>query len=403
MTIMLAIVLKVFSGVTRRSLYMTAQEIVGEQTITHEVCQASIEAARAIWGQLETEFQNPESVLYDVVALRAAGMPAEQGFGLTAMLLTDPARSRVVVERYRIQAGELPSDATVGDPEAMLSIWAAESRSIPKLKIPEGREPAVMELADKAQMRGGGPVIFSREQAADMVINPKTKFIQVGAANKANCERVKTVLALHEAHRDYSGSVIATVDPQRRLKDSERANVEGFAPEATNELELLIDSALAEGFVASDANRYGVRILPDGSMYTKLHYPADDKHPNGVSLLVLAPKSYVDATGKPQTGVYNAYRFLSEQGGKDLLGADFDFRLSDLVHVTSSHYGPMSIANNLLAVDDLCTTIGSLQVIGDNQAARTPQAHLVEIGLVTDKLGEALSRPALQAVLLAAA
>jgi hypothetical protein len=186
--------------------------------------------------------------------------------------------------------------------------------------------------------------------------------------------------------------IVATVDPFRILKDPERQKVSDFAPEATNELELFVDSAISNGFASSDQNRYGVRFLPDHSSYLEMF------HENGTKLVVLAPPQQTRADGSKQSGVYNGYNSLIKN--PQIVSEDFSLSGSGVIQITSSHYGPMAVMNNLRAVDDLRVTLNSYRVIGDNQTSRTAQAHLIEIGLTANALLEAVGNPRIAEALL---
>jgi hypothetical protein len=257
--------------------------------------------------------------------------------------------------------------------------------------VPEGGDDQVMAIADAMEMRGGGPVIFAREEVGEMEKRPHTLLHVVGAANNANRQRVQSALAYAEAH-GLEQPIVATVDSLRVLRDKEREVVREFAPEATNELELFVDSAIHQGFEPAAAdNRYGVRILPDGSSYLKM------RHPNGAQLVVMAPAKHMKADGKKQSGVYNAYHAFTQH--PEVVGEDFRLAGSNVIHVTSSHYGAMAAMNNLNAAHELRTSVGSFRVIGDNQPARTPQAHLIEIGMTTNALDGAMGDPRLAAAL----
>ncbi|HUD10135.1 MAG TPA: hypothetical protein VMR28_00500 [Candidatus Saccharimonadales bacterium] len=365
-----------------------AEQLVGEP----EVCQASLEAASQISGPILSELSNHESILYIVSADRLAGLPVEDRLGIAALLHPDPAKSGVIVERWRLQEGRLPHDASDdGAPERMVALWAANVAAIPRLKVPEGAESEVMNLGDKLQMRGGGPVVFAREEINKMQRLPKTLVKIDGAANNAPFERIKSALAYAEIH-GLEQPIVATVNPFRFLKDAEREKIASFAPEAKNELELFVDSGISNGFISSGHDRYGVRFLPDTTSYLEM------QHQNGTRLVVLAPPQALREDGSKQTGVYNGYRSL--MNNPQVLGEGFNLADSDVIQVTSSHYGTMAAMNNLMSVSDLDISLGSYRVIGDNQPTRTAQAHLIEIGLTTNALLEAMNNPRLATALL---
>lgn len=358
-----------------------------------ETCRVSLDAAIQIGRPLLTELSNPQSVLYQVSAERLAGLPTEDLLGISTLLLTDPSKSGVVVERWRLQGGRLPEDAVDDNsPEKTVLLWASEAAKIPPLKLPVGMEADLMTLADKLQMRGSGPIIYSREHierydrssVEQMQKLPRTLLKIDGAANLANVERIKSALSYVEVH-SIEQPIVATVDPFRILKDQERDKVSDFAPDATNELELFVDSAILNGFRSSEQNRYGVRFLPDRSSYLEMF------NENGTKLVVLAPPQQIRADGSKQSGVYNGYNSLINN--PKVVSEDFSLAGSDLIQVTSSHYGPMAVMNNFRAVNDLRVTLDSYRVIGDNQVSRTAQAHLIEIGLTANALLEAVANP----------
>jgi len=181
----------------------------------------------------------------------------------------------------------------------------------------------------------------------------------------------------------------------RILQDGERQAVQAFAPDAKNEQQLFVASAKAEGWEAHPDNIDGSTFLPDGSSYIKMIHQQTARE-----MFVFAPVRQTDEHGKPQSGVFNAYKSLLVHGQAEL-GSGIEGE--DIVHITSTHYGPMAVMNNLLAVHELRTRVGSFQVVGDNQpATRGPQAHLIEIGKTLDRIDVALQRPALRVGLAAA-
>lgn len=254
-----------------------------------------------------------------------------------------------------------------------------------------------MALADAMQMRGGGPVIFERAEAGRVPCTKRTLLKIDGGARNALNERIETALSYVEAS-GYVLPIVATVDPSRILDDKERAAVASFAPSALNEQELFIDSALSKGFTL-DAQRYGARHLPDGSSYVTMRHAQ-----SGAGLVVLSPHKYPDETtpGKYRNGVYNGYQALIKHGA-DLPGmSDFVFEGSDMVVVTGTHYGAMSVVNNLYEAHDLRVSVGSYHVIGDNQpeSSRKPQAHLIEQGYVIEAIDRKSPQyPAIRAAL----
>lgn len=354
------------------------------------VSEASLIAARAVFDPLMAELSNPTSVLYEVAADRASRMPEDAKLGISPSLLVDPTRSGIVVPRYQLQGGELPANVRVTTPEQAVVLWTVQSKdSVPKLRVPEGKGQAVMEVADKMQMRGGGLVIFAREEAAQVPVSPRTLIKIDGAARNANRERITTALALSGEIEDYTRPILATVDPTRILRDDERQVVQSFAPNALNEQELFIDSARDKGFEL-DKDGYGARYLPDGSTYVTMTHGQ-----SGRRMVVLAPRKYDN-----QNGVYNGYQALVKHGSELPGMQGFEFNGTDLVAVTSSHYGPMSVMNSLRAAHTLRVDLGSYRVIGDNQPTRKEQAHLIEIGLTLDAAAKAMQDPAIKAALL---
>src|SRR4051794_17973827 len=96
-----------------------------------EICAVSLETARNIARPIFDALQDGSSVLYAVASKRMAGMPLESGLDIAPLLLNDPARSGVVVERYRQQHGALPDDASDSNPARMTVLWEAQVAQIP--------------------------------------------------------------------------------------------------------------------------------------------------------------------------------------------------------------------------------------------------------------------------------
>ena len=370
-------------------------QLTHETQVAPEICEVSLEAARQVLDPILASLKDADGVLYKVANARAAQMPAESRLGIAPSLLADPRRTGIVVPRYQTQEGSLPTDASAeATADQAVVLWAAEAEGIPKLRVPEGCGDAVMALADKMQLRGGGPTIFAREEVSRMQLGPRALVRIDGGANKANLERVQTALDLAEA-AGYARPILATVDPMRQLKEAERQTVAGFAPEARNEYELFIASAQDKGFVLDqEAHAFGIRYLPDGSSYVAMKHAE-----KGIPLIVLAPAKIPDATGKHRSGVFNSYHTLVKHGA-DILGEGFDLNGIDMVAVTSTHYGAMSALNNLRVGHELRLKLGSYRVVGDNQPTRTAQAHLIEIGLTLDAATRAGENAALKAALL---
>lgn len=364
--------------------------MTGEQTQSYPaVCTVAVDAARTLYRPLQQELSQPNSILYEAVANRWSGLAEEARFGIGRLLLTDPLKSGVVFERYRIQSGSTPSEGVdESSIERTVALWANNNAAIPKLTVPIGADERVMTVADSLQMRGGGPVVFSREQAFEVPLAPSTVLHIVGAANNAPRERVQTAIDYVEVHNAPDTRIIATADPSRQLQQTELEKVAPFAPNATNEAELFIDSAVSKGFMTSADNPYGTRTLKDGSSYTTL------RHSNGASMILLQPKPYVKEDGTKQTGVFNAYKALINN--PHLLGGELTIEDSELVHISATHYGAMAILNHLRAVHELSIPTESFHVIGDNQPSRNAQAHLIEIGLVTDAFDQILRNPVLK-------
>jgi len=382
--------------------------MTGEGVATQEkiplppVCEVSLAAAKGISDSLMTEMGHSTSVLYAAIADRNARMKPEARLGIGPALLVDPTRSGVV-PRHLLQSGEVPKAVPGMTLEQAVMLWTVESKDeIPKLRVPKGEGPRLMAVADALQMRGGGPTIFAREEVALVPHTEKTLVKIDGAANNANWERVATALAYAD-ERGYKRPIVATVDVTRELGVKERAAVASFAPKAQNEMELFIDSARNKhGFVLDqDATSYGgTRYLPDGSPYVTMILEREDREP--VRLIVLAPRR------DWENGVFNGYQTLIKYGSQ-LPGLDADeasdragfvFDGTDMVTVTGTHYGPMSVMNNLRATHELRARLGSYHVIGDNQKARTEDAHLYEVGFTWDAIRKAMGQPALREALL---
>ncbi len=363
----------------------TIHEQLLEQEALPPVCEVSLGAAETLLGPLQDDLRNSKSVVHAVVADRLARMSAEGQFGIAPLFLTDPSRSGVRLPRHAMQSGEMPESSQGMTPEQAVVLWAAPKEALPKLRVPEGEDARVMNLADRMQMRGGGPIVFERSEVGNVPLTPNTLVRIDGGAKNAPRERIRTAIA-YAQEKGYGRPIIATVNPSRTLKPDEREAITGFAPTATNEHELFIDSAVAEG-LSLDGDRYGVHHLPDGSTYATLTHQE-----SGIRLILLAPHRLPDANA-----VMNSYQTLATHGA-DLPGLeDFIFEGTDMVAVTGTHYGAMSVMNNLLAVHDLRTTLGAYYVIGDNQASRPAQAHLIEVGLVLDAVDRKIPKyPALR-------
>lgn len=348
-----------------------------------EVCPVSMDAATRLANQIFTTLSDPESVLYQVMAARNAAMEPDAQLGISPALLVNPSKSRIVA-RWQLQSGAVEGEVA-RNPEEALALWTVTKKDVPRLSIPAGLEPAVMDIAVKLQMRGGGPDIFAREEAAQMNIHPNSVINIVGGARNANRERIRTALEIAKLH-ELSRPLLATADPHRLLIEDEQKSVAEFAPGAKNELDLFMASAHSLGFrLEVDEHFGGMRFLPDSSAYTTLRHEA-----TGTQMLVLAPKRH-----EGKTGLYNAYTCLDSHGAL-LYGAGFVLQGVDMVQVTSTHYGTMSIMNNLQAVHELRVSLGSFQVAGDNQPARNARTHLIEIGLTMDMLDTVLQEPALK-------
>jgi len=178
----------------------------GEVVARAEVCTVSLEAAQVVAsGPLFAELGDPDSMLYKVAAKRSAALPEGNRLGIVPALLTDPTRSGVVVARYLQQEGRLPDQIAGQGADQMVTLWAVEAKKadIPPLLVPEGAEEAAMDVADRMQMRGDGPVIFSRERAGEVPVNPKSRFFITGGARGANRQRIQTAMALKDAHPDH--------------------------------------------------------------------------------------------------------------------------------------------------------------------------------------------------------
>lgn len=367
---------------------MTNPEVVSavESQQLPEGLRSSFEPVKQLHDTLLADLSDPDGVLLATYNARLAASDAETKLGIAPSLHIDPSRSGVNVERWQMQSGLMPESAN-GDAEQVLALWSGKKSGLAPLKLPEEKGEAMMALADKMEMRGGGPFVYSREEAARVTIDDETTVHVHGGANKANIERLKTVLELLKHNPDYSRPVIATASFSRVLRDAEREAVREFAPNATTEVELLLSSALHVGFLPSgDFSKQ----FSDGTVLHTLTHPELT-----VPLYVVAPPRNENENGKPRTGVYNAYRSLLENEELGGLG-------KHIVAVTSTHYGPMALVNNLKTARDLRVDTESIRVIGDNQPqTRKPQAHLIEAGLTVGALFELYSDPTMQAALLA--
>jgi hypothetical protein len=376
-----------------------------EQTAPY-ACEASIKATQQVIDPLLAELGDPRSVFYDIAAERVAHADPETRLGIVPSLLVDPLRSSVRVARHRLQDGGLPADAAPATADEAVVLWyALDKNAIPELRVPESMEERVMAVADSIQMRGGGPLIFHRGEVARLGVTDNTVVHIKGAARNACRERIQTALAVAQ-ETDLRHPLIATVDLTRLLRDDERKAVESFAPNAKNEYQLFLDSARNQGFTL-DTSPYGVDTLPDGSLYVTM------THDSGQKMIVFAPTAQRDETGKKRAGVFNDYSMfqlhqqqiseITDATGQVVFPDGFSWQGKDVVHVTSTHYGPMAALNNLEAVAELGMQVGSFKVIGDNQPGRTAQAHFIEIGNLLNKADRLMTEePSLRAQLLSA-
>jgi len=310
--------------------------------------------------------------------------------GMAPLLLADPSRSGARVPRYAMQSGEMPQASAAATPEQAMVLWRGSVEGMPKLRVPEGEAGRVMDLADRMQMWGGGPVIFERFEVNQMPeVTPNTLVKLDGGARGAPRQRIITAVQ-YAQEKGYKRPIVATVDPTRRLETDEQAVVADFALGAQDERELYIKSAIAEGFVL-DSNDYGVRYLHGGSTYATMTHPA-----SGLRMIILAPSKKQSS----KNGVFNGYQTLDGYGAELPGLEDFTLESTDMVTVTGTHYGAMSAVNNLLAGHEMRINLASYHVVGDNQDTRGPQAHLIEMGLVLDALDRKLpGYPALRAAL----
>ena len=315
-------------------------------------------------------------------------MPVEERFGIAAALSVDPRRTGVVVPRFVQQAGELPADAITSDPDEQVSLWVATAANIPKLEVPNGWDAEIMAVADRLEMRGGGPHIYSREEAEQVAVHHDSIIRINAAARGASRQRILTALELKKIHPEHHLPLFATTDLNRVLGREERSSkvVAEIASEARNELELFVDSAYSLGFVAGSRAddgsflpssdhylRYGVRFSSQGA-YQWLG------RASGEQILLFAPNKHVRPQGGAQSGLYDAYYALG-MNDEVLNGAGFQLAGRHIVDVTSSHYGLMAGLSNVRAVHELNAGLGSYVVVGDNQPdTRTAKAHLIEIG-----------------------
>lgn len=360
---------------------LPAIKLETDRQVEVQVCPVSLESARQITGPLLEQVTDPFSVVYTVANDRASRMQPGSRLGIAPILHVDPSRSGANAARYMFQNGEMPV-GSVDSPEQAVILWMTKDKGdVPPLRVPDGESDRVMGLADEMQMRGGGPLIYAREEVENIdVAYNEVRIISAGA-NRANRERIRTAMEIAR-HHDLKYPMVITTDPTRVLREGERNNVASFAPEAGNEHQLVIDSARAEGLVL-DTSLYGMICLPDGSMYQTMTHKE-----TGERLIVLAP-----AKKSNGSGMYNAYNTLAVHGATILGESDFVIDGANISHVTSTHYGAMATMNNLVATTRLRLQLGSFKVVGDNQPkTRLAQAHLIEVGLTLNAFDDLTTR-----------
>jgi hypothetical protein len=384
-----------------------------------EICQVSLNAVRSLTGPMIEALGDHTSVLYDVMNYRIARMEGSaQLDAVVSRMAIDPMGSGIILPRYQLQGGEIPEDAaaTVASADQMISLWTVDNDAkIPPLIMPPGADDKMMYLAAKSQMMGGGPVIFAREDlktreeeadpAKNIVLDDDSLIEISAAARNAVWNRIKSAMELREKNPHYKHRILLTADPTRQLSSEpnggERKVVESFAPKATNELELAIDSAKKEGFVMAPDQEYGFRYLPDGTGYMLMYHPEKD-----IEMAVVTPakqsheKRIRNADGSEgvvtvlETGLFNSHAALLKHG--DVLTGRKDFKLSNsrLVYVTSTHYGLMGALNNLEFVHRERTSLKGFVVLGDNQPkTRKAQAHNIEFATAIVKLDDMAEDP----------
>lgn len=384
---------------TDRDTPIRAQPNEGHHDIAIEaermIDQASLRVAQGTIHALLSVLSDPDTpALREIMMKRQMSIPNIDLLESAGRLLSvDPHKSGIRVPRYQIQDGSLPTEsieADINDADKVLTLWSTTAEHIPKLVCPESLQQDVLLISRALGMFGGGPNMFSREEAKLVAVTDASVVNIVGGANRANIERIRTAIALLTAHSYPDVPVIATVNPYRVMKQPEREKVAEFAPDATNEFELFVASALTEGFVPDQANLFGSKILPNGASFIRLNHPQ-----TGVTMIVLCSEKLDE-----KTGVFKAYSTLQSYGDA-IIGYGFSLDKADMVHVTSTHYAPMAGLNNFEAARELGIRFGSFQTIGDNQPTRSPQAHLIEIGAAVGKAAKLLQDPTSARVLLA--
>ncbi len=375
----------------------TAREVVAltEQSAEFTFDQTSMHVARDVANPFIGMLSDTENPYSKCAMDRLARMSAEARQGFVSSLLVDPSRSGIVFPRYQLD-GRAPLDVDGEEPDKVVALWSALAKDIPKLVVPEELRASVMASSERLGMMGRTEHMLATEEAERIRLGENTMLHIRGAANKANRVRLVTaneVLKSQDPDTAKNALLIATTDATRQLKPAEKAIVKDFAPDAENEFELFIASAIAEGYAPHPKNMTGPKILPDGTISISLLHGT-----LGTELVLVSPKKYETSTGKHATGLFNAYAALQAYGSR-IVRPDFSLNGLDIVEVTSSHYMPVAVLNNLDATAKLELNLGSIRAIGDVQPKRSADAYLVEFGLFMNRI-ESLD-PQLRAALLA--
>lgn len=351
----------------------------GKDLVPHEIEPGLVHYLTETAQIISNELGYRNGCLMAAHAQRMAAMEPEHRLGLAPSL--HPRPDIVSAPRFQILSGEISSGEGAVSPEQFFSLVSIPNKKLPPLKVPEGYDDETMDLANRLQLLGNGPDIFSRERAASGELPIKPDIILIhGGANKAPYERLTTALVVAEAS-GFDGPIVAMAS-NRKISDAERNNVKGFYfPEGEEiklrrEQELVRAAALKLGFeVVVPEDQLGELVTTDQNVQV-----LKMRNPDGRELRIITPPEKPDSTGL-QNGLM-ALELEPE------IAAVEEFSSKSIVHITSTHYGMMALFNAAEAQNNMCAVFGSQVVVGDNQPSRTPDAHLHEIGFGINKIAD---------------
>lgn len=362
-----------------------------ELSRVHDICPVSISLAREVTNPFLETLSDPNNPYSRIAMMRLAKMKPENRLGFANALLQRPG---VSLARYNLD-GRVPEvDLSGLSSEQAMVLWAADASDLPRLTVPEELVDDVMASSKVFGMMGGREHMFVTEEAGGVPLSEGDIIHIVGAANLANKTRIGTALEILKKHPELAGKIhlVASVNRARQLSSAEKDKVASFAPNATNELELFLDSATSLGFAQVGREK----TYKDDSTSRILRSVKGD-------ITLISPTTHGYTAEEPTIGTYKAYNQLNKYGGQ-ILGSSFDgLRGIGIVQVSSSHYMPKGVLNNvegLYGLNDPTVRLRGFNTIGDIMASRGPDAYLVEFGLFLKQLTEL--PPALRSQLLEA-